>query len=91
LVLKDDWIAATSLSSSTTEIVFHPSYQQIIGLGPQAIPLILSELRRRARQWFWALSAIVGYDAAEGAESPSEAARRWLAWGENSGYVGRAE
>src|SRR6266487_3354089 len=35
LVLKDDWIAATSLSSSTTEIVFHPSYQQIIGLGPQ--------------------------------------------------------
>jgi hypothetical protein len=29
-----------------------PPYQQIIGMGPPAVPLILEELRREPDQWF---------------------------------------
>ena len=35
-------------------------YQQIIGLGSCAVPLILAELRRETDHWSWALEAITG-------------------------------
>src|SRR5579871_2429751 len=45
-------------SSSTESLVDHPAYQQIIGLGPEVIPLILDELRREPDYWFWALATL---------------------------------
>lgn len=39
----------------------HPAYQQIIGMGEKALPLILRDLRDRPTgHWFWALNAITG-------------------------------
>ena len=33
-------------------------YQQIVGMGMIAVPLILEELHREPDQWFWALECI---------------------------------
>ena len=71
-------------SASMREIFQSPTYQRIIGLGPQALPLVLRlVMRDRSAVWFWALAAIVGDDKAEGAESVAAAAAAWLEWGQS--------
>ena len=44
--LKRDWLFATQALSSMSKIYSHPDYQQIIGLGPEVLPLLFQELRR---------------------------------------------
>jgi hypothetical protein len=51
--LAREWKQATAYTSSVTEMVTHPSYQRIIGLGQDAIPLLVAELRRERDHWFW--------------------------------------
>lgn len=80
-VLTSDWKEATRFSSSPEEIAVHPSYQRVIGMGPAALPLILKDLQREPHHWFWALNAIVGYDAADQADTLKSAADAWIAWG----------
>lgn len=86
--LASAWKEATRYCSSTTEVAMHPAYQQIIGMGRQAIPLILEELRAEPNQWFWALKAITGEDPVE--EPDRGHVRRmadaWLQWAEEHGY-----
>mgnify|MGYP003394584209 CR=1 FL=1 len=48
--LADQWKRESRLLSSTTEMSMLPSYQQIIGLGPAALPCILDELEQEAQQ-----------------------------------------
>lgn len=62
LQLKQEWEEATAALSSITEICMHPAYQQIIGMGPIAIPFIIREMGNRPNHWFWALKAITGED-----------------------------
>jgi len=66
----------------------HPAYQQIIGLGPPALPLILAELDRELDHWFWALKAISGEDPVpiESRGNMREMANAWLKWGREKGY-----
>lgn len=87
--LEKEWKESTSMFSSITEIVMHPSYQQIIGMGPTAIPLIFLSMRREPDHWFWALSAITG-------ENPVSIEHRgkikkmtddWLDWGHKHFYL----
>lgn len=66
----------------------HPAYQQIIGLGPDVVPLLLAELEGHPDHWFWALHAITREDPV-----PSESrgkikamAQAWLDWGKRHGY-----
>jgi hypothetical protein len=75
-----EWEAGTAAEGNALAIVMHPAYQRIIGLGPQAVPLIIDALRTEVDHWFWALRAIVGEDKALGAASLSEAAQRWIEW-----------
>jgi hypothetical protein len=86
--LAADWKEATQFASSTTEIAMHPAYQQIIGIGPKAIPLILEQLRIEPDHWFWALKAITGEDPV--IESDRGHVRRmtqaWIAWATDRGY-----
>lgn len=56
--LADEWKRSTFFVSSTQEKCMHPAYQQIIGLGPKALPLILDDLRASGGLWFWALEMI---------------------------------
>lgn len=77
------WKGDTEFSSSMTDIVLHPSYQRIIGLGPDVVPYILQELEANGGHWFWALQALTGEDPV-----PEEDRGRirkmtdaWLDWG----------
>lgn len=75
-------------TSSIDEIVASKSYQQIIALGKEVVPLILQQLKREGDKpdhWFVALSQITG-------ESPvpredrgriRKMADAWLAWGKS--------
>lgn len=85
--LKKEWQEDTMFSSSLREIVLHPAYQRIIGLGPRALPLIFDQLRRNPpTHWFWALVAIVGEDPAIESHTLREAASLWLQWAARHGY-----
>lgn len=44
--LSSRWKAATQYTSSPVQMAMHPAYQQITGLGPEAVPLLLRELER---------------------------------------------
>ena len=86
--LVRQWKKATAFVSSTTEIVIHPAYQQIIGMGSEALPLIFFELRRQPSQWFWALKAITGEDPVALADRGKvrRMAQSWLEWAERRGF-----
>ena len=86
--LANQWRKETRHLSLMSDIVLNTAYQQIIGMGALAIPLILKELKEQPDHWFWALRSIVG-------ESPIPSADRgrlhkmteaWLAWGRKHGY-----
>lgn len=87
-ILKDRWLQETRFVSSDTDIVLNEAYQQIIGLGPMAIPLILRELRNELGLWFWALKSIAKDDpvAAEDLGNVPRMAEAWLRWGAERGY-----
>jgi len=86
--LVREWKEATTFTSSGTEIALHPAYQQIIGMGKEAIPLILEELQREEDHWFWALKSITGIDPVplgDRGNLPKMTAA-WLRWAQTSGY-----
>jgi hypothetical protein len=64
-----------------------PAYQQIIGMGAAAVPLIMKELQNSLDQpdhWFWALSMITRADPipVEMYGKHVAMAKAWIAWGE---------
>jgi hypothetical protein len=85
--LADKWEEATAFESVVTRQAMHPAYQRIIGMGDEAVPLILRRLQREPRQWFWALTAITGEDPAGGTQTAEEAAEAWLDWGRARGLI----
>jgi hypothetical protein len=85
--LVAEWRRETKGASFPHQKAMNFAYQEIIGLGPDALPLILKELRTDLADWFWALVAITRKDVAEGVTDPAEAARRWLEWGRNIGHL----
>ena len=88
-IMAEQWERETAALSSVTEIAIHPAYQRIIGLGPDAVPLILAELRRRPNHWFWALRALTGADPAhqESRGRVHRMAEAWLSWGRAMGLT----
>ena len=87
--LADQWRWETGPLSSSTAIAAHPAHQEIIEMGPAAIPLLLRELQERGGHWFAALRALSGENPA-----PREYAGRipkitelWLEWGREKGYI----
>jgi hypothetical protein len=85
--LADRWIAETAMQSSVQRKVLHPAYQRIIGMGPQAIPMILTRLRDDGGYWFWALAAIADEDPAAEMRGYEDAREAWLEWGVEAGYL----
>jgi len=86
--LKQRWEENTAMLSSITEIAMHPDYQQIIGMGPIAIPLIIRELKNKPNHWFWALKSISGEDPVtpEKRGRIKEMTEAWINWWEESQY-----
>jgi hypothetical protein len=85
--LADQWEMDAELTSRSSKAVLHPAYQQIIGIGSPAIPLLLARLRDNPGHWFWALAAIAREDPADGAESFDAAREIWLTWGRDRGWI----
>jgi len=87
--LAKEWKESTSMLSSVTEIVIHSAYQQIIGMGPTVIPLILLSMRQEPDHWFWALKAITGEDpvSPEHRGKIGEMCDAWLDWGKKHLYL----
>lgn len=86
--LVNQWRKETRGISSTTELVLHPAYQQIIGMGEAVVPLLLRELEKKSGQWFWALKAITREDPvpSEYRGRTKDMIRIWLEWGRSKGY-----
>ena len=80
--LVGEWESATRFTSSVHQASMDRAYQQIIGMGPSALPLIFERLRKAPEHWFWALQAITGEDpVAPEHEGDIEKMRAdWLRW-----------
>lgn len=87
--LATRWYAETALLSSVSEMAMHPAYQEVIGLGRNAVPFLLRELQQQPRHWFWALRAITGEDPVPPDQRGKirEMTAAWLQWGREQGYV----
>ena len=87
--LAAEWKKETAHLSSVNMIAEHRAYQEIIGMGKEAIPMILQDLKEAQSQWFWALRSIAR-------ESPVRPVDRgdvdamtaaWLDWGKRRHYI----
>jgi hypothetical protein len=87
--LAAQWKAATAFLSSSTAMVAHPAYQAIIAMGPDVVPLLLSEMKRDSVHWFEALSAITGEDPVPREQwgHIPEMVSAWLMWGHERGFM----
>jgi len=87
--LSSEVIEDCIMVSSPTNIALHPSYQKIIGLGEDAIPLLIKELNNQPTFWFWALQAISGINPVPKYERGkiSVMVKRWKRWAKENNYV----
>lgn len=86
--LARKWKKETAHLSFIEQMVLHPAYQEIIGLGKKAIPLILKQLKKEPNFWFWALRSLTGKDPVTKDMRGDVMAMRkaWLNWGKDNGY-----
>jgi hypothetical protein len=83
------WRAETAHLSSSTRITGHPAYQEIIALGPPALPLLFRELERtQDGHLSRALTAITRAHPipAEDRGKIRKIAATWLHWAKKNGY-----
>jgi hypothetical protein len=87
--LAQAWKRETTFASTANQMFLLPSYQQIIGLGPSAVPAILRDLELQPNHWYWALAAITGENPVKPQEAGNVRAMRaaWLNWGRTKGLV----
>ena len=87
--LAQQWRNETQWLSSTTEVAMNPAYQAIIGMGAEALPMILEDLRQNSGHWFWALKAISNEDPVVPRDRGSIKKMKgaWLQWGQTKGLV----
>lgn len=87
--LAERWCQETKYTSSAHDLVLHPAYQRIIGLGPDVIPFVLEELRDNGGHWFWALQSLTGDNPVSEVDVGRYKKMRdaWLTWGVNNSYI----
>lgn len=85
-LLLEKWRVERGATSSISEIVMCPAYQEIIGMGQRAVPLMLRQLQIEGKNpdhWGWALHAITGENPVprDAAGDLRKIADAWLSWG----------
>ena len=87
--LKAAWLSDCEFMSSVTDMAMHSAYQQIIGMGPEVLPLIFEDLSEAPGHWFWALTAIIGENpvAEKHAGNIVKMTDVWLDWACKRGYL----
>jgi hypothetical protein len=86
--LEAKWMAEVGHHSSTTRLVNHPAFQEIIRMGHDVVPFMLRDLEERPRLWVWALPDITGADPVPASDRGNIAkmSEAWLRWGRANGY-----
>jgi len=79
--LVHEWKRDTHHLSNISKKIAHPAYLRIIGMGAEALRLVLEELRDRPDHWFVALRAMTNRDPVVPGSNPRMARDAWLAWG----------
>lgn len=89
--LAQEWRSAVAFVSSVTEMVAHPKYAQIIGLGKEALPILLQDLANKPDHWFPALKAITAVDPVPPGDRGDigKMADAWVRWGVEQGHIAR--
>ena len=87
--LADQWEIETVFLSSSGQASKHPAYQEIIGMGKQAVPWILERMQAERGHWDLALGNITGANPVKRSDWGNIAAIQasWLEWGEANGYI----
>jgi hypothetical protein len=87
--LAERWRAETEFASSPSSMFMNAAYQEIIGMGRDALPFILKDLAETRSHWFWALRAITGVDPVdpEYRGHVGRMADQWLEWGHAQGLL----
>jgi hypothetical protein len=87
--LYRQWKSETAPLSSGTSLIYHPAYQQIIGMGEEAIPFILIKLQEDPHHLFYALHKISGENPVpkDHAGDLTKMTADWLVWGRKQGYL----
>jgi hypothetical protein len=90
--LAKQWRDERSATSSVAQMAMSSTYQQIIGMGQDAVPMILAKLKSEGNapdHWFWALASITRDNPVPKTSRGKlqEMAKAWLEWGEKEGYV----
>ena len=87
--LADQWERETIFLSRSERASKHPAYQEIIGMGERAVPLILERMQAQRGHWFIALRAITGANPVKRSDRGKIAVMQasWLEWGEANGYI----
>jgi hypothetical protein len=87
--LAENWTNSTAGFSVTMRRYAHPSYQAILGLGKEVVPLILKKLKDKPDFWFEALTALEqpAVNPVRKGASFAEAVDSWLEWGRNQKLI----
>jgi len=89
--LVKQWKAHRGSRSSISQVAAMEPYQKIIGMGKDALPLIISQLKSEGDnpdQWFWALKAITSQDPVKPEERGNYKmmAQAWIDWAERNAW-----
>jgi hypothetical protein len=83
------WREETAYLSSSTQLTRHPAYQELIALGPAALPFLFRDLEQTVDGHLSkALAAITGARPvpAEQRGQVRKIAETWLSWARENGY-----
>lgn len=86
--LKAQWRAETGHLSSSSKIIGHPAFREIIRMGMAVVPFMLRDLEQQPRLWVWALPEITGEDPVPVADRGDigKMTVAWLRWVKEHGY-----
>jgi hypothetical protein len=85
----DRWERETAFLSATPMRVLHESYQSIMAMGPEVVPILLRDLQKTRRHWFWALRHLTNADPVPEKDrgNVDKMVAAWLDWGSKEGKI----
>jgi hypothetical protein len=92
-IAADKWERETCYLSSPTQIMAHPSFQEIMAFESEnkeeLIKLILEDMVHTRKHWFWALTKLTGDQPIPKAHAGyiDKMIEDWKEWGIEKGYL----
>jgi hypothetical protein len=85
--LVEQWKGERGSRSSITQVAMMRPYQEIMAMGPDAIPLIIAQMKSEGDepdQWFWALRVITRENPVRPEDRGNfrKMAQAWIQWAE---------